>query len=207
MLKKVKVFCFFFSKKKTFFLGFDACLSGHLPKKVLSGCRQRDEGSVMSALEKQLSTYSEYHRDSRNVATHMVGIPLIVLAVAVLASRPSIAVGEFLRFTPAMLLSAVAAGFYLRLDLRFGIVMVALLGLANWFGLIVGAQPTKPWLAVGLGLFAAGWLLQFLGHHFEGRKPAFLDDIASLLVGPLFIVAEIAFLVGLRSDVRRAVHG
>jgi len=58
---------------------------------------------------------------------------------------------------------------------------------------------------VGLGLFLVGWIIQFLGHYFEGRKPAFVDDLIGLLIGPLFIVAELSFFLGLRKDVEAAV--
>lgn len=158
----------------------------------------------MSDLVRHLSRYAAYHRDGRNVATHMVGIPAIVLAVAALASRPVLGVGG-VAVTPAMAIAAAAALFYLRLDLRFGLVMTVLLALACRFGLMVAAGGTGLWLAIALGGFAGGWVLQFLGHHFEGRKPAFLDDVSGLAVGPLFIVAEIAFACGLRREVRRAM--
>lgn len=38
-----------------------------------------------------------------------------------------------------------------------------------------------PW---ALGLFAGGWILQFVGHAFEGKPPSFLKDPVYLLVGP-----------------------
>ena len=41
-----------------------------------------------------------------------------------------------------------------------------------------------------------GWTLQFIGHYYEGRKPAFVDDLVGLLVGPMFVVAEWLFLLG-----------
>jgi len=48
--------------------------------------------------------------------------------------------------------------------------------------------------------------LQFLGHYFEGRKPAFLDDLRGLLDGPLFLVAETAFALGLSPELREEVE-
>ncbi|MCS6480295.1 DUF962 domain-containing protein, partial [Burkholderia thailandensis] len=59
---------------------------------------------------------------------------------------------------------------------------------------------------LGLGLCFVGWVIQFVGHYFEGRKPAFVDDLIGLIVGPLFVVAEVAFFAGLRGDVRDAVE-
>lgn len=51
-----------------------------------------------------------------------------------------------------------------------------------------------------------GWIIQFVGHYYEGRKPAFVDDLSGLIVGPLFVLAELAFLLGLRGDVQREVE-
>jgi uncharacterized membrane protein YGL010W len=51
-------------------------------------------------------------------------------------------------------------------------------------------------LAWGLGGFVIGWIIQFVGHWYEGRKPAFIDDLIGLLVGPMFVVAELMFMLG-----------
>jgi uncharacterized membrane protein YGL010W len=153
----------------------------------------------MSPLVTHLSKYAAYHRDQRNVATHMVGIPLIVLAVAILLSRAQWTVG-LLTITPAVVIWVATTLFYVRLDVAFGAAMAVFYGLAVWVGFVTAAQPTAIWLTAGLGAFAVGWLIQFIGHAYEGRKPAFLDDLASLAIGPLFIVAEAAFAVGLRRE-------
>ena len=47
----------------------------------------------MKSLVDHLSQYAAYHRDPRNIASHFIGIPLIVVAVAVLLSRPEWAAG------------------------------------------------------------------------------------------------------------------
>ena len=160
----------------------------------------------MSRLVRQLSAYAEYHRNGHNVATHMVGIPLILFGIGVLLSRPVMPLGE-VTITPMMIVAVVAAVGYLRLGLRFGAVLAAFLALITWAGSGVAAWSTGASLAVGLGSFVVGWTLQFVGHYFEGRKPAFVDDLSSLFVGPLFVVAEAAFMLGLRQPVRRAMEG
>jgi uncharacterized membrane protein YGL010W len=159
----------------------------------------------MKSLADQLAQYADYHRDSRNVITHMVGIPLIVVAVATLLSRPAIAIAPLL-LSPAVLAGMIAAIFYLRLDTRFGIAMTLLLALSIWVGHVLAAQSTVLWLASGVGMFIIGWVIQFVGHYYEGRKPAFMDDLMGLAIGPLFIVAELGFLLGLRHDLRRAME-
>ena len=143
-----------------------------------------------------LSQYAAYHRDRRNIATHFVGVPLIVFAVGVLLARPSLGLGT-LTLTPAWLAWALASIWYLT---RGDLVVGAAVSAVN-FVLIALAQPLADgsvfgWLAWGFGLFLVGWLIQFVGHYYEGRKPAFVDDLSGLLVGPMFVVAEWLFALG-----------
>ncbi len=159
----------------------------------------------MKTLVDHLAQYADYHRDKRNILTHFVGIPLIVVAVAVLLSRPGLPLGG-LWLSPAALLALVTGLFYLRLDLRFGLAMGVLLLLSLAAGAALAMQGTALWLGAGLGLFFVGWLIQFVGHYYEGRKPAFVDDLMGLAIGPLFVVAELAFLLGLRKDVERQIE-
>ena len=159
----------------------------------------------MKSLIDHLSQYAAYHRDPRNIASHFVGIPLIVVAVAVLLSRPEWAVAG-LWISPAVIVALLAAWFYLRLELALGLLMTVLMGLSVWAGDVLAAQSTLVWLSSGIGLFVVGWVIQFVGHYYEGRKPAFVDDVSGLIVGPLFVVAELAFLLGLRHDLKQQIE-
>jgi uncharacterized membrane protein YGL010W len=46
-------------------------------------------------------------------------------------------------------------------------------------------------LKIAIGLFVLGWLLQFVGHAFEGQKPEFFKDWRFLLVGLRWWFAKI----------------
>ena len=152
----------------------------------------------MKSLVDHLSQYAAYHRDPQNIATHFVGIPLIVIAVATLLSRP-----QWMGISPAILVMLASAVFYLRLELRLGLLMTLLLALTVWLGHALAGLGTAAWLGWGIGLFVVGWVFQFVGHYYEGRKPAFIDDVTGLIVGPLFVVVELGFLLGWREDLRR----
>ena len=149
----------------------------------------------MKRLEDQLSMYAMYHRDIRNIWTHFVGIPMIVLAVVILLSRPQIELNEWM-VTPARALLLLVAIYYIFLNVKLGIAMSALLSVSLFAGEQVAALSTMEWLTWGISLFVAGWMIQFIGHYWEGKKPAFLDDIRGLLIGPLFVVVEALFLMG-----------
>ncbi|HLM54937.1 MAG TPA: DUF962 domain-containing protein [Pyrinomonadaceae bacterium] len=47
-----------------------------------------------------------------------------------------------------------------------------------------------------LGLFVAGWALQFLGHAIEGNSPAFFRNPVYLVVGPLWLARRALGRIG-----------
>lgn len=160
----------------------------------------------MNKLIDLLAQYASYHRDRRNILTHLVGIPTIVLSLMVLLARPTLATVGSLPINPGMVIAALLALYYLKLDLRMGAVMAAVFALGLDVALHTAPLETGVWLAWGLGLFLVGWGIQFLGHYYEGRKPAFVDDVIGLIIGPLFVLAEVAFLLGLRKDIEAAIE-
>ncbi|WP_111638257.1 Mpo1 family 2-hydroxy fatty acid dioxygenase [Marinomonas shanghaiensis] len=159
----------------------------------------------MKAIVEHLSQYAFYHQDRRNVATHFVGIPMIVVGIAVLLSRPHFSLLEIV-LTPALIMALASSVFYIRLDKLIGVMMTILLALVIWFAELVAAQSTFVWLITGTGLFVVGWVFQFVGHYFEGKKPAFLDDVTGLIIGPLFVFVELMFLLGLKQDWKKTIE-
>lgn len=84
--------------------------------------------------------------------------------------------------------------------------MSMLLAVCLWIAMHCTQLPTGAWLTWGLGSFVVGWIIQFIDHYYEGRKPAFVDDIMGLAIGPLFVVAELAFLFGLRKSLENDIE-
>jgi uncharacterized membrane protein YGL010W len=160
----------------------------------------------MKTVEENLTQYAAYHRDRRNIATHFAGIPMIVFAVILALATATINVGS-MGITMAAVVAVVACAYYLRLDIVFGIAMAAVLFLMCAAASEITARlATGPTLALAGAIFVAGWALQFLGHKFEGLKPAFYDDVMQLAIGPLFVCAEIFFLLGAKPQLRRFIE-
>ena len=150
----------------------------------------------MRACTDLLAQYAEYHRDQRNIISHFIGVPMIVFAVGALMSRPEFMLGG-LTLTPTWLALAVATLWYLtRGNLLLGVAVSAAVGVLVTLGHNAARGSASAWLGWGLGMFLVGWLIQFVGHWYEGRKPAFVDDTIGLLIGPMFVVAEAMFLLG-----------
>jgi uncharacterized membrane protein YGL010W len=159
----------------------------------------------MKTLLDQLSNYADYHRSERNITTHLIGVPMIVLALMVLLSRPAWVVNE-LALSPAVFIVVVLLLYYLRLHIAMGLIMSALLVSGLFLSAWVATLDDSIWLASGVGGFLLGWVIQFVGHYFEGRKPAFFDDVMGLAIGPLFVVAEVLFKFGLFSELAQEVE-
>ncbi|PXW15492.1 Mpo1 family 2-hydroxy fatty acid dioxygenase [Paraburkholderia caballeronis] len=161
----------------------------------------------MKTLTDQLAQYAAYHRDRRNIATHFVGIPLIVVALAILLSRPAWTPAAWpVALSPAWLLFGAATLYYLALDVSLGIAMAVVSAACVASGAWFAQQSTTWWLGGGIGLFVIGWVFQFVGHAaYEHRKPAFVDDVIGLLIGPLFVLAEALFSAGWRPALRAAI--
>ncbi|HKI80993.1 MAG TPA: Mpo1-like protein, partial [Pseudodesulfovibrio sp.] len=118
--------------------------------------------------------------------------------VALLASIPrpaGLALSPLIHWGTVLLVIALAYYTWLAPRLIPGMLVVsALLVLATW-----GLQQL-PWsLAITSGgIFVAAWVGQFIGHYFEGKRPAFLKDLQFLLIGPLWLLAWVYRRLGLR---------
>ena len=117
--------------------------------------------------------YASYHRDRRNIATHFFGIPLIVLGVGIFLARAHFDVDQ-VHLTAAWAVWAASTAWYLTrgnlvLGLATSVVNGVLIALAHPFA----DGSTGAWLGAGAITFLTGWVLQFIGHYYEGRKPAF----------------------------------
>jgi len=162
----------------------------------------------MRNLTDQLTQYAAYHRDARNIATHFIGIPLIVLSLAVLLARPAVTPGAWpFAVSPAWLLFGGATLYYLVLDVPLGLLMAVFSTACVALGAWLAAQSTVVWLGSGIALFVVGWIFQLVGHvAWEHRKPAFVDDVIGLIIGPLFVLAEALFGLGWRPALRAAIE-
>jgi len=149
----------------------------------------------MRTFKEQLSSYGFHHRDRRNLVAHLLCMPMILLAVLALLSRPSFVLDGVL-LSPASVVIVCIALYYMSLERYYGVIMTALLLLAGMLATRLAARSTDLWLWVSMLLLVAGAILHRLGHSFEGTRHSFVDAIKGLLIGPLALVVGIALLLG-----------
>lgn len=137
-------------------------------------------------VDQLLAHYGESHRHPKNEIIHFIAIPLIMLSL----------VGMMFALHPYVAYAFIAASmvYYLRLSLVFLVTMLlwSLLTLALVFAM--GSQV----LVLSAAIFVGAWILQFVGHKLEGKKPSFFEDIQYLWVGPLFVLSKLFTKLGLR---------
>lgn len=143
-----------------------------------------------------LARYALHHRDKRNITSNFVGVPMVVFAIGVLLSHPAFRIGG-LSLSPAWVVFALATGWYLtRGELALGIATGASIAILMLAAHRLADGSLSAWLGWGFCMLMVGWLIQFVGYWYEGRKPAFVDDMVGLLVGPMFVTAEAMFTLG-----------
>ncbi|MDQ6917007.1 MAG: DUF962 domain-containing protein [Pseudomonadota bacterium] len=132
-----------------------------------------------------LDRYDEFHRNPANKAIHWVCVPLIVWSV----------LGALWAISPVAAYIAIGLTmvFYLWLSLPLALGMLGVITLMVWPLTLLGERA----LTVSMAVFVGAWIGQFIGHALEGRKPAFLEDARSLLIGPAWLLADLYRRLGI----------
>jgi uncharacterized membrane protein YGL010W len=136
-------------------------------------------------VDRLLDRYGEFHRNPANKAIHWLCVPLIVWSVlgALWSVSP---VGAYVAIGATMV-------FYLWLSLPLALGMLGVIALMVWPLTLLGSRA----LFVSIAVFVTAWIGQFIGHILEGRKPAFLEDVRSLLIGPVWLLADLYRRLGI----------
>ena len=131
---------------------------------------------------------------------------MIVFGLGVLLARGQLDLGSG-SLSLAWLVWTLATLWYLsRGHLLLGLAVSAANALLFGLAHLASAGTVAHWLSWGLGFFGVGWVIQFIGHYYEGKKPAFADDLVGLLVGPMFVTAELLFTLGLARPLQQEVE-
>ena len=154
----------------------------------------------------QMAMYSAYHRDKRNQATHHVGVPMIVFSVMILFSQVTVYTFDFGVMTLAGLLIGLLLLIYIASTPLVGLVALVLYGALLYYAELIGAEgATTAYTSFGV-LFVVGWIIQFWGHAYEGRKPALFDNLLQIFMAPAFLIAEILFALGLEQNLKADIE-
>ena len=140
----------------------------------------------MSVLTRLLESYEKNHQNPINEAIHIIAIPLIMFSILGMTAAFDI----FLEY----ILVGIVIFYYLKLSKIAALLM--LVWLLIYLGLVLLLKPYI--IEISILLFAFGWILQFLGHFIEGKRPSFFEDLRYFLIGPLFVVQKVISKFGIK---------
>jgi uncharacterized membrane protein YGL010W len=147
----------------------------------------------VKSIHEWLDKYSDSHQHPFNKVTHWICVPLIALSLlGILWSVPFInfvlAPPFIINWATLFLLLALIYYFLLNWKLAIGMICFSaiLLGLLYWLD-----NFAMPLWVISISIFIVAWIGQFIGHHIEGKRPSFFQDIQFLLIGPLWLLAFI----------------
>jgi uncharacterized membrane protein YGL010W len=134
--------------------------------------------------------YASYHRTKGNKWFHRFGIPMIMLTLLGMLARV-----ELGPIDAAIVLIALSSVYYLMLDWRLGLAMIAVS-----IGMYAAGRALP--MSVNVAVFVLGWIFQFVGHSvYEKKQPAFFRNFVHLLIGPLWILNDMLPVVKPRAAV------
>lgn len=157
----------------------------------------------MRKIEELLTEYGQSHQNHTNKIIHWFCVPAIFFSVVGLVySIPSDPLREYLPLLSgfanwATIVLFLVLVYYITLSapLTLGMFLFSALclALANFLNITF---PGQLWM-ISLGVFGISWVVQFIGHKIEGKKPSFFKDIQFLLIGPAWLMHFIYKRLGL----------
>lgn len=143
----------------------------------------------MKSLQQWLDAYGESHQNSMNRKIHKIAVPGIYLSiVGLIWCLPQLPAGS-LNINWVWIVMVPVMVFYFRLSrsvfiqmLIFTLACLALITFAAMLGVSI--------FYLSIVLFVVLWIMQFIGHKVEGKKPSFFDDLQFLLIGPVWVFRQ-----------------
>jgi uncharacterized membrane protein YGL010W len=148
-----------------------------------------------------LDDYGDSHRNHTNKALHWICVPVIAWCVlgllwslpfpnGIRAVQPAANWGS-IAVLAALLYYAVLS---VRLALGALLLLLVMLWSIDW---IERASAVPLW-SICVFLFVVAWIGQFIGHAIEGKRPSFFKDLQFLMIGPLWLLADVYRRLGIR---------
>ncbi|MDA9951726.1 DUF962 domain-containing protein [Oligoflexaceae bacterium] len=159
----------------------------------------------MRKIEKLLLEYKAYHSNEINTYLHWVGVPVVTFSIFLFLAWFRFIVPE-VQVSLAMIFFLASTVYYVRLDRQIGLIVFLSFGLLLILAEFAARLSFSTSIVIFLACFGLGWVIQFIGHYFEGRRPALLDNIWQVFNAPIFVVCEVMFFFGRKQELKNALQ-
>jgi uncharacterized membrane protein YGL010W len=149
----------------------------------------------------QLAYYADAHRNQVNSVMHIIGNPLLFVAVVLpLCLLPVRVFGVQISLAPLLVIPALILWTAWDIAIGLAIVVTSIPLLYAAAAIASRVSVLCVWI-IAAGLFIVGWALQILGHQvFERKRPTLLDNPVQMLISPMYIFAKLFIALGFRPD-------
>jgi uncharacterized membrane protein YGL010W len=155
----------------------------------------------MRTAEQWLAEYGVSHRNAINKSLHWICVPVIVwcaLGLAWGAPFPVVVRAALPAANWAIAAALATLVYYARLSPRLALGVLPVFLVFLWSIDEIQRNAQLPLWSICLVLFVLAWIGQFIGHVIEGRRPSFFKDLQFLLIGPLWLLADVYRRAGIR---------
>ena len=158
----------------------------------------------MRAIDKLLTEYGESHQNATNKLIHWICVPIIFWSIVALLWTVKLSVeipGTTYHLNLALVALVAVIFYYIKLSIRLtiGMLIFSFACIAITDRLEENLQTLDfPLWGFALILFVIAWILQFVGHNIEGKKPSFLKDLQFLMIGPAWLMHFIYKKIGVK---------
>jgi len=141
-----------------------------------------------------LDEYGASHRNPTNEALHWICVPVIlwsVLGLLWITPFPSSIRAAMPFANWASVVTLLAVIYYALLSLPLALGILPLLALMLWSIDALSRNAPAPLWLICATLFVLAWIGQFIGHAIEKKRPSFFKDLQFLLIGPMWLLANV----------------
>jgi uncharacterized membrane protein YGL010W len=161
----------------------------------------REYGRAMRTADQWLEEYGSSHRNAANEMLHWICVPVIlwcVLGLLWITPFPSAIRAAIPLANWATVITFLAIIYYALLSVPLALGILPLLILMLWSIDAVNHNSVAPMWLVCVTLFILAWIGQFIGHAIEKKRPSFFKDLQFLMIGPMWLLANLYRRLGIR---------
>ena len=137
-----------------------------------------------------LNEYGESHQNKTNKKIHWFCVPAIMFSLlGILWSLPfPVKFSPFINWATVLIVLSLIYYLFLSWKLACGMLFSSLfmILILQWMDSF-----SVPLWQIAIVIFIVAWIGQFIGHNIEGKRPSFFRDIQFLLIGPVWLLADV----------------
>jgi len=137
-----------------------------------------------------LNEYGESHQNKTNKKIHWFCVPAIMFSLlGILWSLPfPVKFSPFINWATVLIVLSLIYYLFLSWKLACGMLFFSLfmILILQWMDSF-----SVPLWQTAIVIFIVAWIGQFIGHNIEGKRPSFFRDIQFLLIGPVWLLADV----------------